>query len=62
MPPLRALVSHMPPKQLDADKVIYGFLVAICRAWEPVCRLGPRLMQRSGSACVVIGGAMWRPE
>ena len=26
MPPLRTLVSNMPPTHLDADKVLYGFL------------------------------------
>ena len=29
MPPLRTLVSNMPPTHLDADKVLYGFLVPI---------------------------------
>ena len=29
MPPLRTLVSNMPPTLLDADKVLYGFLVPI---------------------------------
>ena len=29
MPPLRILVSNMPPTHLDADKVLYGFLVPI---------------------------------
>ena len=28
-PPLRTLVSNMPPIYLDADKVLYGFLVPI---------------------------------
>ena len=28
-PPLRTLVSNMPPTHLDADKVLYGFLVPI---------------------------------
>jgi hypothetical protein len=28
-PALRTLVSNMPPTHLDADKVLYGFLVAI---------------------------------
>jgi hypothetical protein len=42
MPPLRALVSNMPPKHLDVDKVLYGFLVAIYRAWELICRSGTK--------------------
>lgn len=29
MPALRTLVSNMPPTHLDADKVLYGFLVPI---------------------------------
>jgi hypothetical protein len=29
MPPLRTLVSNMPPTHVDADKVLYGFLVPI---------------------------------
>jgi hypothetical protein len=29
MPPLRTLVSNMPPTHLDVDKVLYGFLVPI---------------------------------
>ena len=32
MPPLRTLVSNMPPTHLDADKVLYGFLVPIYMA------------------------------
>lgn len=28
-PPLRTLVSNMPPTHQDADKVLYGFLVPI---------------------------------
>jgi hypothetical protein len=28
-PPLRTLVSNMPPTHLDADKILYGFLVPI---------------------------------
>ena len=28
-PPLRTLVSNMPPTHLDADKVLYGFMVPI---------------------------------
>jgi hypothetical protein len=28
-PPLRTLVSNMPPTHLDADKVLYGFIVPI---------------------------------
>ena len=29
MPPLRTLVGNMPPTHLDADKVLYGFLVPV---------------------------------
>ena len=29
VPPLRTLVSNMPPTHLDADKVLYGVLVPI---------------------------------
>jgi hypothetical protein len=29
MPPLRTLVANMPPTHLDADKVLYGFLVPV---------------------------------
>jgi hypothetical protein len=29
MPPLRTLVANMPPTTLDADKVLYGFLVPV---------------------------------
>ncbi len=29
MPALRTLVSNMPPTHLDADKVLYGFLVPV---------------------------------
>jgi hypothetical protein len=32
MPPLRTLISNMPPTHLDADKVLYGFLVPIYMA------------------------------
>ena len=32
MPALRTLVSNMPPTHLDADKVLYGFLVPIYMA------------------------------
>ena len=32
MPPLRTLVGNMPPTHLDADKVLYGFLVPIYMA------------------------------
>jgi hypothetical protein len=31
-PALRTLVSNMPPTHLDADKVLYGFLVPIFMA------------------------------
>jgi hypothetical protein len=32
MPALRTLVSNMPPTHLDADKILYGFLVPIYMA------------------------------
>ena len=32
LPPLRTLVANMPPTHLDADKVLYGFLVPIYMA------------------------------
>ena len=32
MPPLRTLVGNMPPTHLDADKILYGFLVPIYMA------------------------------
>jgi len=68
MPPLRTLVSNMPPTHLDADKVLYGFLVPIylgmiiglfrCLRWmvggRHADREGPPVGVRAiaGRACV----------
>ena len=67
MPPLRTLVSNMPPTHLDADKVLYGFLVPVYLAlilgllrllsWVATGRKVVGRLQREVSKTIVSVGA-----
>ena len=58
MSPLRTLVSNMPPTHLDADKVLYGFLVPI---YLGLSRLVP-LLALGGVETLAYGPAHCRSE